>query len=227
VSFAAIIPAAGQGKRLGSRVPKQYLKVLGVPLLVRTLRALLSAYPFKEVVVVVDLAQHQNARALVRRYRIPRTRVVTGQATRAGSVLNGLKALTTSARFVVVHDAARPLVSKEVVRRTLAAAKTGGAALCGIPVSSTVKNISSDGNHVLGTADRRQLYLAQTPQAFRKDLLLGRYKALGKKATLATDEAALFDGTSTRVRMVEGHARNIKVTTKEDLEMVKVYLRGF
>lgn len=227
MSFAVIVPAAGQGRRLGSRVPKQFLKVFGVPLLVRTLRALLGAYPFKEVVVVVDPAWQQRARELIRRYRVPRTRVVTGQATRAGSVLNGLKVLTDSIRFVAVHDAARPLVSKQVVRRTLAAAAAGGAALCGIPVSSTVKSVSSAGNRVLGTADRRQMYLAQTPQAFRKDLLLGRYEALGKKAVLATDEAALFDGTSTRVRMVEGHARNIKVTTKEDLELVKTYLRGF
>ena len=225
MNIAAIVPAAGRGRRLGSRVPKQYLRVLGIPLLVRTVRSLLRAYPFREVVVVVDAEKLERARAIMKRYRIPRTVVVTGRSTRAGSVLNGLKATTAAVRFVAVHDAARPLVSREVIRRTLQAARRGGAAICGMPVSSTVKNVSPAGNRVAGTADRRRLYLAQTPQVFRKDLLLGRYKVLGKKALACTDEAALFDGTRVPVCLVQGEARNFKVTTKEDLELMKVYLR--
>ena len=225
MSFAAIVPAAGQGKRLGPGVPKQYLKIQGVPLLARTVRALLHAYPFKQIVIAADPARLESARSIVRRYRLRHTQVVAGGATRAASVLNGLKALTASARFVAVHDAARPLISKEVVRRTLAAAKRSGGAVCGVPVSSTMKKVAEAGGKILGTVDRRGLYLAQTPQIFRKDLLLQRYKQLGKKALLATDEASLFDGTAVRVRMVRGDERNIKVTTKQDLEWVKSYLK--
>lgn len=225
MSFAAIIPAAGRGKRLGSPVPKQYLKVGGVPLLVRTARALLDAYPFKEIVIAADPARIKTARSIIKKYQLSRTRVVAGGATRAISVLNGLRALSAGARFVAVHDAARPLISKDVVRRTVAAAKKSGGAVCGVPVTSTMKKVAETGGRILGTVDRRGLYLAQTPQVFRKDLLLSRYKRLGKKAFLATDEASLFDGTAVRVIMVLGDERNIKVTTQKDLERVKGYFR--
>ena len=192
-----------------------------MPLLVHTLRALMHAHPFDEIVLVVHSSQLERARKLMSEHRLSQVRVVPGGATRAASVRNGVLALSAGIRLVAIHDAARPLVSREVVRRTLTAADRGGAAICGVPVSSTVKRVAPRGRNILTTVDRRGLFLAQTPQVFRKDLLLRRYQALGKKALLATDEAALFDGTRVRVRLVLGDEKNLKVTTKQDLELIR------
>jgi 2-C-methyl-D-erythritol 4-phosphate cytidylyltransferase len=222
---AAVVPAAGKGARLGGHMPKAFLKILGKPLFVHTLRALMGAYPFREIVLVVHASQIRRGRELLRRYGLSKVRVVSGGATRAASVKKGLLELSPGVRLVAVHDAARPSVPKEVVRRTLAAAYRGGAAICGIPVSSTVKRVAPRGKYILSTVDRQRLFLAQTPQVFRKNLLLRRYDALKKKAFLATDEAALFDGTRVRVRLVMGDEKNFKVTTKQDLALMKHYFK--
>ncbi len=222
---AAVVPAAGSGVRLGSKIPKAFLSVLGIPLFVHTLRALMRAYPFGEIVLVVQEAQLERGRRLLRQHGMRNVRVVRGGATRAVSVKNGVLALSPGVRLVAVHDAARPLVPREVVRRTLSAANRGGAAICGIPVSSTVKRAVPVRKSILETVDRQGLFLAQTPQVFRKDLLLRRYEVLGKKAFLATDEAALFDGTRVRVRLVKGNEINFKVTTRQDLELMKHYFK--
>jgi 2-C-methyl-D-erythritol 4-phosphate cytidylyltransferase len=141
-------------------------------------------------------------------------------------VRRGLRALSKDSEWVLVHDAARPLVSRAVVRRTLKAARSSGVALCALPVTATVKRLYSERPVVRGTEDRRVFYLAQTPQVFRRSLLLSRYRALGRRALSATDEAALFDRSRVRVRVAAGETRNIKVTTREDLKLIKFYLKG-
>lgn len=223
---AAVVPAAGSGKRLGARVPKAFVPVFGIPLFVHTLRALFKAYPFVQTVLVVGNSRVKTAESAVRRLGLGRVQVVRGGATRAESVRRGLLALDRKVSLVAVHDAARPLVSAGVVRRTLAAAARSGAAICALPVSSTVKRVNTDSMTVLGTEDRGRLYLAQTPQVFDKALLLSRYRHLGKKARHATDEAALFDGSSVRVRVVDGDEMNLKVTTPNDLQRFKSLVRA-
>ena len=222
---AAIVPAAGRGERFKSKVPKPFVLVRGEPMLVRTLRNLLASHAFEEVIVLTERTQLNRAKNILKRHGLSTVRVECGGATRADSVRRGLFSLSGSAEWVLVHDAARPLVNKAVVFRTLEAAKSSGAALCVTPVTATVKRLRPARNVVWSTEDRRGLCLAQTPQVFRRDLLLSRYRALGKKALKATDEAALFDKSAVRVRVVEGDVKNIKVTTKEDMELVKYYIR--
>ena len=221
---AAIIPAAGRGRRLKSGIPKAFVPVHGKPLIVHTLRSLLRSYRFTETVVLVENTQKKRARKILERYGLSRVRVEAGAATRAGSVRRGLLALRTGPEWVLVHDAARPLVSKAVVLRVLSGAKNSGAALCVVPVTATVKRLGAAGRVVSGTEDRKTLCLAQTPQVFRKELLLSRYRHLGRRALAATDEAALFDQSPVLVRTVEGDARNIKVTTQDDMALLKYYL---
>ena len=223
---AAVVPAAGRGRRFGGKIPKPFVRVLGKPLFIHTLRALRAAYAFSEIVLVVDATRLVRARRWVRFSRFDKVRVVSGGATRAASVKNGLLALSGLVRLVAVHDAARPLVPASVVRRTLNAAKKSGAAICALPVSSTVKRVNARTGAVQKTEDRDRLVLAQTPQVFDKALLLSRYRALRARALRATDEAALFDGTRTRVRIVKGDEKNFKVTTKKDLERMKQILRN-
>ena len=234
MSVYAVVPAAGKGKRLGTKIPKTNLPVMGKPLFIHTLRALKKAYPFREIVLVVDIFRIAQARNELVRHGLGSVWLTSGGATRAESVRNGLSILPAGKHLVTVHDAARPLVSREVVRRTVAAAKKGpstgsgrcAGAICAVPISSTVKRIDLKKGTLRGTEDRRELVLAQTPQVFDRTLLLARYEALGAKAFEATDEAALFDGTKQRVRVVEGDERNLKVTTKNDLESLKKSLRN-
>ena len=224
---AAIIPAAGLGRRFHSRIPKAFIPVSGRPLIVHTLRNLLGSYRFTEAVVLVGRTQKARARRILGRYGLSRVRVESGGVTRADSVKRGLLALVRDPEWVLVHDAARPLIHRAIVRRVLLGAKRSGAALCAVPVTATVKRLGATRDTVSGTEDRRALCLAQTPQVFRKKLLLSRYRKMGRRALSATDEAALFDNSGVRVRVVAGDPRNIKVTTREDLSLLKYYLRSF
>lgn len=225
MKIAAIIPAAGKGKRLGSKIPKAFFPILGKPLLVRTLLRLKESFRFEEMIVAVAPELLGEAKKLFKKYKLGEVRVVVGDLTRAGSVRKALSAVSSKSDWVLVHDAARPLVSKEVVRRTMDGAKKTGAAICGWPASATVKKIDARRQTILRTENRDSLFLAQTPQVFRKKLLIERYLKLGKKASQATDEAALFDGSKTEVRVVLGEVRNIKVTTPGDVELFKFFLR--
>jgi 2-C-methyl-D-erythritol 4-phosphate cytidylyltransferase len=224
---AAIIPAAGRGKRLQSKIPKAFVPVHGKPLIVHTLKNLLSAYPFTETVVLVDKPQTQRAKKILRSHGLKNVRVEAGGATRADSVRRGLLALAQAPEWVLIHDAARPLIRKNVVLRVLSGARKTGAALCVLPVTATVKRLDGSRRAVVATEDRGSLCLAQTPQVFRRTLLLSRYERLGRRALNATDEAALFDKSAVSVRVVEGDAGNLKVTTPEDLRLLEYYLRSF
>ncbi len=225
MKVSAIIPAAGQGKRLGSKVPKAFVPVNGRPLLVRTLSALKRSFLFEEMIVAVSFEWLEVAKKILKKHGLNRVRAVLGGRTRAGSVRNALSAVSEKCDWVLVHDAARPLVSKAVVRRTILGSKRTGAAICALPVSATVKRIDRFKRRILRTEDRDSLFLAQTPQVFRKDLLLKRYRELGERALEATDEAALFDGSRIQVAVVDGEERNRKITTPEDMELFKFYLR--
>ena len=217
----AVVPAAGRGTRLGKKIPKAYVPVLGTPLFIHTLRALKKAFPFKGIILVVDASDLFRARKELVKHGLGTVTLTLGGSTRAESVHNGLLVVPAGKSLVAVHDAARPLVSSDVVRRTVQAAQKSTGAICAIPVSSTVKRFDPKKSVVLGTEDRSQLLLAQTPQVFRLSILLARYRALGPKALRATDEAALFDGTKQRVRVVAGDEKNLKVTTQNDLESLK------
>ncbi len=153
-----------------------------------------------------------------------KVRVVGGGRTRAESVRNAVFRVSPSCEWILVHDAARPLVDPSLVARLLKAAKSSGAALCALPATATVKDVKT--GRVRGTLDRRNIFLAQTPQVFRKKFLLERYQKLGKKALRATDEAALFDGSRVRTAVVNGEVRNIKITTPDDLRLFQFYLNG-
>lgn len=222
MKVAAVIPAAGRGKRLGAGLPKAFVRVLGKPLLAHTLENLNRSYPFTEIILAVDSALLEKTRLLLKKYGFgKRLRLVAGGATRAESVQKAASSVSPKCDWVLVHDAARPLVDSALVRRTLAAARRSGVALAAMLSTATVKQARGG---TVTTLDRRGIHLAQTPQVFKKKLLLDRYRKLGKKALMVTDEAALFDGTG-RVSLVVGDEKNIKITTPADLELFKFYLR--
>lgn len=225
MKIAAVIPAAGRGKRLKTKKPKPLIIVAGKPLLIHTLVNLKKAFNLTEIVLAAPDGQMETFKKILKRYGLKNIRLVTGGRTRAESVRNGLRHVSGFCDWVLVHDAARPLISKALAERLLKGAQRTGAAIVALPITSTVKKVDPENATIAGTANRHFLFLAQTPQVFKKSLLAARYEELGNKSWLATDEAALFDGSKIKVTVVPGEARNIKITSPEDIELFKFYLK--
>ncbi|HEY7870409.1 MAG TPA: 2-C-methyl-D-erythritol 4-phosphate cytidylyltransferase [Methylomirabilota bacterium] len=215
----AIVPAGGLGARMGSRRPKQYLRLGRVPILVATLRVLARTRGLAGIVVAVPEAHVAATRRLLARMRLPRiVEVVAGGADRQESVWRALQRVPERAERVLVHDAVRPFIDPALVERVLAAA-TGGAATCGVPVRETVKRVK-DGA-VEGTIPREGLWLTQTPQAFTRALLWEAHDKARRDGFAGTDDAVLVERLGTTVAMVPGLPGNLKITTREDLQTAR------
>ncbi len=223
----AIIAAGGRGSRMGADVPKQLLEVGGRSIVERSLAAFLEHDSIDEVVLVVPAGVHIPTPPGGTRKRV---QVVAGGARRQDSVARGFDAVPGRADIVVVHDAARPFVSGALIQATIDAAVQTGAALAALPVHDTVK-LAADSpadRAVAGeepviverTIPRERVHLAQTPQAFRREVLAAAVAA-GRAGREATDEALLAELCGHPVRLVPGEPGNVKITTMEDLEMAR------
>ena len=210
----AIIAAGGRGERLGAGQPKQFLSIAGQTILERSVRVFLTHAAVDDVVVALPAELAGAPPAYLTGTAKP-LRVVAGGARRQDSVAAAFRAVPSRTDVIVVHDAARPFASADLIARTIAAAAESGAAVAAVAARDTVKQ--SDGSVVRATLDRRTIYLAQTPQAFRRDVLRD---ALALSSD-ATDEASLAEQAGHTVRIVEGEATNIKITTREDLAMAE------
>ena len=234
--MAAIVPAAGAGTRLGAAVSKAFVPLVGVPLLAHTLRALQASPSIGWIVLVVRNGERSIAQALLKRHRITKALPpVRGGSSRAESVAKGFVVLPSEARWVLIHDGARPCVSPRLIERAVYAAKRHGAVACGLPASLTVKSTDRAGR-VRATLKRERLWFVQTPQVFRRAWFaqaLGRAGlprlSAGRRQVNGTlhrfpDDAAVVESAGFSVRMVPGDPLNLKVTTKEDLLVAKTIL---
>jgi 2-C-methyl-D-erythritol 4-phosphate cytidylyltransferase/2-C-methyl-D-erythritol 2,4-cyclodiphosphate synthase len=218
---SAIIAAAGAGRRLGAAQPKQLLDIGGGSMLQHSLAAFLGHPRVSEVIVVLPAGA---GAALPGGTATPdRVRTVEGGPRRQDSVANAFDAVAPSADVVLIHDAARPFVSAAVIDRTIDAAAEHGAAIAALPSRDTVKRV--DRGVITDTIPRDTVYLAQTPQGFRRDVL-AKAVALGRAGVDATDEAALAERAGSRVHVVEGDPGNVKITTAEDLDAARRRLTG-
>ncbi|HSW29986.1 MAG TPA: 2-C-methyl-D-erythritol 4-phosphate cytidylyltransferase [Longimicrobiales bacterium] len=219
VRVGVAVPAAGSGQRMGG-ARKPFLELAGEPVLLRSLRPFL-ADP-RVVAVVVALAEPDAAAPPAWLTGLdPRIRVVRGGDTRAESVRRALAALPEDVDVVAVHDAARPLVTEEVVARCIDVAAAGEGAVAGCPAVDTVKEVDGEGR-VVATPDRRRIWHAHTPQVFPAGALRRAYQ--GDLAG-ATDDASLVERGALTVRMVDGGAANLKVTRAADLALAEAILR--
>lgn len=215
----AVIVAAGRSQRMGG-MDKLFAPLAGRPLLAHTLQAFEDTPCIDRVVVAANDRNIDAVRELVRVSGLGRVAaVVLGGDRRQDSVRAGLGALT-GVELVVVHDGARPLVTPGLVARVVEAARASGAAICAISVRDTVKEV--DQAEVVRTLDRGRLWLAQTPQAFRLDLLLEAHRVFEGEAT---DDAAMVEALGHPVRVIEGDPHNVKVTTPEDLRLLESLIR--
>jgi 2-C-methyl-D-erythritol 4-phosphate cytidylyltransferase len=227
---AAILPAAGLGTRMGAETPKQFLELDGVPLVIFSLRRLAACTEISEF-LIATLAEEEAALSdRIAKEKIGRpVRVVRGGGTRQESVGNALAQVGNDVEIVLVHDAVRPLVTREQIERAIAAAREHGAAIVGIPALDTVKEVkrtSQPGDVALITATvpRERIVLAQTPQAFRTALLRDAYALAALDDFSASDEAGLVERLGHSVYVVAGSARNLKVTRPGDMELARFYL---
>jgi 2-C-methyl-D-erythritol 4-phosphate cytidylyltransferase / 2-C-methyl-D-erythritol 2,4-cyclodiphosphate synthase len=216
----AIIAAGGSGRRLGTAVPKQLLEIGGRTILERSVAAFASHPRVTDVIVAVPADLAAAPPPWIGRYE--RVRVVEGGSRRQDSVAAAFDRVAPAADVVLVHDAARPFVSSELITRCIDAAQRFGGAIAALPAIDTVKRVEiGDGAPVIrGTVPRESIYLAQTPQAFRRDVLRDAV-ATGRAGVEGTDEAALAEHAGHAVRIVEGDPANVKITTASDLEQAQ------
>ena len=217
---SAIIAAGGRGLRFGGDSPKQLLTLGGRPILARSVDAFVACDVISEIVVAVpaDLASAPPPYLLERGKPVT---IVTGGTERRSSVANAFSRVSDRAEVVVIHDAARPLVSDDLIRRTVAAATDTGAAIAALRAHDTVKQTNGEGA-ITATLPRERIYLAQTPQAFRVPVLRDALRLGGE----ATDEAMLAELAGHTVRVVDGDPRNLKITTPDDLTMAEYFAAG-
>lgn len=223
---AAVIPAAGAGLRMGCKVPKQFLEIDGRPLLALTLEAFENCASVDAVVLVVPPAEVDYCRrAVVQRYSFKKVAaVVAGGQTRHDSVRLGMAAAGNEFEMLVVHDGVRPLVKSLLIERVIEAARISGAAIAAIPARDTVKEVVE--GVVAKTYKRENVWLAQTPQAFRYPVLVDAHARSGfENSGGPTDDASLVERAGGTVVVVPGDEENIKVTTPRDIGLVK-FLRS-
>jgi 2-C-methyl-D-erythritol 4-phosphate cytidylyltransferase/2-C-methyl-D-erythritol 2,4-cyclodiphosphate synthase len=220
----ALIPAAGRARRFGQARGKVFADLGGRPLLARVLAVFDECTLIGNIVPIAPAGQEATVAELCRAHGIAKlAHVATGGERRQDSVLAGLRSFEPAPDIVAIHDAARPLVSIDLIERTVQACIECGAATAAVPVSDTIKEADAAG-FVGATPDRSRLYATQTPQVFRYELILEAHTRAREDGFLATDDAALVERLGHRVKIVEGERPNIKVTAPEDIAMARALL---
>ena len=227
-NLGAIIVAAGSGARMGG-IDKLFTQIAGRPLLAHAVAAFQGCAEVERVVLVLAADNLENGQRLVLEQGFDKAIVCAGGLRRQDSVRLGLEALGPC-EWVAVHDGGRPLVTAELIRRGLEAAQETGAAVPAVAVVDTVREAGPD-RVVVRTLDRSRLWAVQTPQVFRYDLLLRAHREVTADPSAAlragfTDDAAMLEALGIAVKLFEGSRRNIKVTTPEDLEIVRGMLES-
>ncbi len=221
-SLSAVVVAAGRSQRMG--FDKLLTPLGGRPLLLHTLERLLQTQVPSEIILVVRPGSEGEMNAVIAPlHGKGNIRLVPGGAQRQDSVQAGLNAVSDSSEFVMIHDAARPFITKELIDVVLAAAKLSAAAVCGAPCSDTLKEVAEDGL-VKQTIDRSQLWTVQTPQIFRTKLLRDAYKIALQSGDTFTDDTAVVEKMGHPVRIVLYHDINFKVTTPSDWKLAESHL---
>jgi 2-C-methyl-D-erythritol 4-phosphate cytidylyltransferase len=227
---AAILPAAGLGTRMGTEIPKQFLELDGMPLVIFTLRRLAQCHAIVEFLISTRADEIRGLEERLSKEKLGRSlRVVQGGETRQQSVANALAQVSAGIDLVLVHDAVRPLVTREQVDRVIAEATARGAAILGIPAVDTVKEVRrsslpEDVALITATVPRERIVLAQTPQVFSLAILKDAFAQAEQDGITASDEAALVERLSHEVYVVQGSERNVKVTRPADMDLVRFYL---
>lgn len=221
--YQVIIPAAGQGKRMGVGKNKLLIELNGIPILIHTLQIFQSDEECDGIILAIHPHDKVEFTFLLKKYKITKVKnIVSGGTERQHSIFNALKTVTSDG-IILVHDAARPFVRKEHIHRLTVAAEKTGAAIIGVPAKDTMKKVKDW--QIVETVERSSLWAVQTPQAFRMSVLLEAYELAESQKFLGTDDASLVERLSIPIEMVEGDYDNIKLTTTEDLHFAEAIMK--
>ena len=219
----AILLAAGKGLRFRSRVSKLLIKLGSRTLVTYSLEALSRHPEIKEIIVVVNAANEKGVAAILKNHNYKKViRVVEGGVRRQDSLGNALKFADSRSKLVLIHDAARPFINRKIISDAIKAARKSKASVSAVPVKATIKE--GVGGVVKKTLNRDLLWEIQTPQVFKKNLILQAYKKFGK--INVTDDAMLVEKLGSKVKVVLGTYKNIKITTPEDLAIARAIVRS-
>lgn len=222
--YQVIIPAAGQGKRMGAGKNKLLLTLEGVPVLIHTLKVFEADAECSGIILPIHPDDEAEFKSLLKDYGIHKvSSLIIGGKERQDSVYNGLKALGSFNGVVLVHDAARPFIKAETIHALVEAASKEGGAIVAVPVKDTIKKAVN--SQVIETVERSSLWAVQTPQAFRVSILLEAHNKAASEQFTGTDESSLVERLPHPVAIIEGDYDNIKLTTPEDLYFAEAILR--
>lgn len=221
-----IVAAGGSGKRMGADINKLFLEIDEIPVIAYTLLVLENCELIDKIIISAREEDIMFLSKIIEEFEISKvTTIVRGGATRGESVLCASREVSEDTDFVMVHDGARPLVTSEIIEKTLASAISFGAAACGVKPKCTLKAVDAD--VITGTVDREKTVEIQTPQIFAKRLFDEMYNFDIETIKNATDDCILAEKTGASIHITEGSYKNIKITTPEDIEMAKIFLRRY
>ncbi len=222
MKVTAVIPAAGAGKRMNLK--KQFLEINGKPLLSITVSVFEDCQSIDDIIVVAARDDIEAVKEMLKSFRKIRD-IVEGGPERQDSVYNGLKDISKESDddLVVIHDGARPLITKEIISKAVTEAKVSKAVVVGVPAKDTIKTVTPD-NMTLETLDRGSLWLVQTPQVFQLSIIKQAYERAQKINYRATDDSKLVERMGIPVKMIMGSYDNIKITTIEDVAIAESIL---
>ncbi|MEJ6949608.1 2-C-methyl-D-erythritol 4-phosphate cytidylyltransferase [Natronospora cellulosivora (SeqCode)] len=226
MGFGVIIPAAGQGKRMKSSVKKQYLELLGLPVLVHTLSLFVNHPEIIQIIIVVqkDEIDYCTLNIVDKYFNKKDIQVVAGGKTRRESVFAGLKVFSPALDYVIIHDGARPLITNKLLNKVVSSVKKEKAVTLGSKLKDTIKKVNEK-KVVLETPDRKEFMAIQTPQAFLYKTILEAHQRVPQDAVV-TDDASLLEYMGYDVKIIEGSYENIKITTPIDMVVAESIISG-
>lgn len=221
----AIILAAGRGTRMKAEMNKQYLLLKGRPIIAHTIDVFEKSPLIDEIILVINKNDIEVCKKnILEKYKFKKVKkVIIGGKERQRSVYNGILEVNEEAEIILIHDGARPIVSEQIIERCINGAKKHGAVSAGVPIKETIKIMKAD-RFVDFTPKRENVWITQTPQAFKTETIKKAHEIAIEENILGTDDAMLIEYMGEKVKMVEGDYENIKITTPEDLMTVEAIL---
>ncbi|HHS14398.1 MAG TPA: 2-C-methyl-D-erythritol 4-phosphate cytidylyltransferase [bacterium] len=223
MKVTVIIPAAGSGRRMGGKVAKPFLNLQGKPVLIHVLSVFQACSAVHELIVAASKDVQNGLEPILNDCGICRpVRMVPGGVERQDSVRNAVRCISSDSEAVLVHDGVRPLVSRDLINRVIAALESHSAVVPALPVRDTLKRVWE--GRVMETVSRAGLWQAQTPQGFRRELLAEAHEKALEDRVYGTDDASLVERLGISVHVLEGEVKNIKITTPEDYRLAQVLM---
>lgn len=225
IKLAVIIPAAGSGSRMRSQIPKPFLMLRNKTILEHTIQSFAKLEFVSQIIVATSKERKKEVESVLNIFldQVESLTVVEGGKERQDSIKNALSVVLDSIELVAVHDAVRPFISAELIKKCSESACEFGGAIIAVPAKDTIKEVEGD-LFIRNTPDRSTLWQAQTPQIFQKNVLVSAYESAIKENFIGTDDASLVERMGGAVKVVEGDRRNLKITYPIDLKVAELML---